>query len=143
VAALAAAAGWAVLATDASAPRSGRARAPQLVLALLVVLSVGRALLLGLWTALGAAAGDPAVAAALGTAVLAALALGLAVLARRRTWPELAWLVYPLVALGGAKLLVQDLRVGRAATLVLSLALYGAVLVLAPRLLRSEEGRSG
>ena len=144
LAALAAGAGWAVLATDAGAPRSGWARAPQLVLAVLVVLAVGGALQLGLWTALGTrAAGDPAVAAALRTAILAALALGLAVAARRRWWPELGWLVYPLVALGGVKLLVQDLRVGRPATLVLSLALYGAVLVLAPRLLRSDEGRSG
>ena len=143
LAALSAGAGWGVLATDASAPRSGWARVPQLLLALLVVLAVGRALQLGLWAALGAgAAGDPAVAAALRTAILAALALGLAVVARQRTWPELAWLVYPLVALGGVKLLFQDLRVGRPATLVLSLALYGAVLVLAPRLLRSEEGRS-
>jgi hypothetical protein len=144
VAALAAGAGWAVLATDACAPRSGWARAPQLVLALLVVLSVGRALQLGLWTALGTgAAADPAVTAALRTAILAGLALGLAVAARRRSWPELGWLVYPLVALGGVKLLVQDMRVGRPATLVLSLALYGMVLVLAPRLLRSEESRSG
>jgi hypothetical protein len=144
LAALAAAAGWAVLATDGRAPRSGWARAPQLVLAALVVLAVGRALQLGLWTALGTgAASDPAVGAALRTAILAALALGVAVASRRRSWPELAWLVYPLVALGGVKLLLDDLRVGRPATLVLSLALYGAVLVLAPRLLRSEPARTG
>ncbi len=144
VAALAAAIGWGVLATDASAPRSGWGRVPQLLLAVLVVLAVGRALQLGAWAALGAgAAGDPALAAALRTAILAALALGLAVAARRRSWPELGWLVYPIVALGGLKLLVQDLPAGRPATLVLSLALYGAVLVLAPRLLRSGEARSG
>lgn len=144
LAALAAAIGWGVLATDASAPRSGWGRVPQLLLALLAVLAVGRALQLGAWAALGAgAAGDPALAAALGTAILAALALGLAVAARRRSWPEVGWLVYPIVALGGVKLLVQDLRVGRPATLVLSLALYGAVLVLAPRLLRSEQARVG
>jgi hypothetical protein len=143
VAALAAAVGWAVLATDASAPRSGWGRVPQLLLAVVLVLAVGRALQLGAWAALGAAAGDPALAAALRTAILAALALGLAAAARRRSWPELGWLVYPIVALGGVKLLVQDLPAGRPATLVLSLALYGAVLVLAPRLLRSEEARSG
>jgi hypothetical protein len=143
VAALAAAAGWAVLATDASAPRSGWGRGPQLLLAIVLVLAVGRALQLGAWTALGAAAGDPALAAAVRTAILGALALGLAVAARRRSWPELGWLVYPVVALGGVKLLVQDLPAGRPATIVLSLALYGAVLVLAPRLLKSEESRGG
>jgi hypothetical protein len=143
VAALAAAAGWAVLATDASAPRSGWGRGPQLLLAVVLVLAVGRALQLAAWTALGAAAADPALAATVRTAILGALALGLAVAARRRPWPELGWLVYPVVALGGVKLLVQDLPAGRPATLVLSLALYGAVLVLAPRLLKSDESRGG
>ncbi len=66
------------------------------------------------------------------TAVLAALVLGLALAARRGPGPSSVWLVYPLVALGGVKLLLQDVREGRPATLVLSLALYGAVLVLAP-----------
>jgi hypothetical protein len=51
--------------------------------------------------------------------------------------------VVPLVALGGVKLLLQDLRDGRPATLVVSLALYGAVLVLAPRLMKSVPGRAG
>ena len=137
VAALAAAAGWAVLATDPGAPRSGGARAPQLLLALLVVFALGKAAQVGLWAALGPRlTADPGVAAVLRTAVLAALALGLAVAARRGSWPELGWLVYPLVALGGVKLLLQDLREGRPATHVLSLAIYGAVLVLAPRLVR-------
>ena len=143
VAGLAAAAGWAVLATDRAAPRSGVARAPQVLLAVLVVFAFGKALQTGLWTALGERlVGDAGVAAALRTAVLAALALGLAIAARRVRWPELGWLVYPLVALGGIKLLLQDLREGRPATHVLSLALYGAVLVLAPRLLKPGEGRS-
>ena len=137
VAALAAAAGWAVLATDPGAPRSGGARVPQLLLALLVVFALGKAAQVGLWAALGPRlTADSGVAAVLRTAVLAALALGLAAAARRGSWPELGWLVYPLVALGGVKLLLQDLREGRPATHVLSLAIYGAVLVLAPRLVR-------
>jgi hypothetical protein len=144
VAGLAAAGGWAVLATDPGAPRSGWARGPQLLLAILVVFALGKALQAGLWAGLGArVVGDAGAAAVLRTAVLAALALGLAFAARRERWPELGWLVYPLVALGGLKLLLQDLREGRPATLVLSLALYGAVLLLAPRLLkRSESGES-
>jgi hypothetical protein len=142
-AAVAAAAGWVVLATDTGAPRSGWARAPQLLLAVLVVFALGKALQAGTWAALGeGVVGDAGVAAVLRTAVLAVLALGLALVARRGRWPELGWLVYPIVALGGVKLLLQDLRHGRPATLVLSLALYGAVLVLAPRLMRPE-GQAG
>ncbi len=144
VAAIAAAAGWVVLASDPAAPRTGGARVPQLLLAVLVVFAVGKALQLGLWAALGErVAADAGVAAVLRTAILAVLATGLALAARRWSWRELAWLVYPLVALGGVKLLLQDLREGRPATLVLSLALYGAVLVLAPRLLRPAGGRAG
>jgi len=139
IAALAAGAGWVVLASDPGAPRAGWARAPQVLLAVLVVFALGKALQVGLWAALGERAqGDAGFGAVLRTAILAALALSLALLARRRSWPELGWLVYPLVALGGIKLVAQDLREGRPATLVVSLALYGAVLLLAPRLLRPE-----
>ena len=140
LAALAAAGGWTVLATDRRAPRSGWGRTPQLLLAILVVFALGKAVQMGLWAALGERlTADPGVAAVLRTAVLAALALGLAVAARREPWPELRWLVYPLVALGGVKLLLQDLRQGRPATLVLSLAIYGTVLVLAPRLTKAVD----
>lgn len=143
VAAVAAAAGWVVLATDRGAPRSGAARAPQLLLAVLAVFALGKALQEVLWAGLGErAAADAGVAAVLRTAVLAGLALGLALASRRWAWPELGWLVYPVVILGGAKLLLQDLRDGRPATLVMSLALYGAVLLLAPRLVKVE-GRVG
>jgi hypothetical protein len=140
LAALAAAGGWTVLATDRRAPRSGWGRTPQLLLAILVVFALGKAVQMGLWAALGERlTADPGVAAVLRTAVLAALALCLAVAARREAWPELRWLVYPLVALGGVKLLLQDLRQGRPATLVLSLAIYGTVLVLAPRLTKAVD----
>ncbi len=142
-AALAACGGWLVLATDPRAPGSGIARAPQLLLALLALLSLGKALQVGLWVVLaGSLTRDDGTAAVVRTAVLASLALGLAWTARRGTMPELRWLVYPVVAFGGLKLLMQDLREGRPATLVASLALYGLVLMLAPRLLRRRERRS-
>jgi hypothetical protein len=143
-AAVAAALGWLVLASDPGAPRTGGARLPQALLAVLVVFAVGKALQAGLWAAVGERAGtDAGLAAVLRTAILAALVVGLALAARRWAWPELGWLVYPLVALGGVKLLLQDLRHGRPATLVLSLALYGAVLVLAPRLLKPAGSAPG
>ena len=67
-------------------------------------------------------------------------ALGYALATRRLGWPELRWVAYALVALGGAKLVLQDLPAGRPSTLVPSLALYGVALLLAPRLLRPGRG---
>ncbi len=143
VVALAAGVGWLVLARDPRAPRTGAGRIPQLLLALITVLGLGKALQVGLWSLMaGLPAQDAGIAAAVRTALIAALALGLAVLARRAGLPELGWLVYPLVALGGLKLLTQDLREGRPATLVISLALYGLVLMLAPRLMKARGQRA-
>jgi hypothetical protein len=50
--------------------------------------------------------------------------------------PEFARLGYPLMILGGYKLVVQDLHGDRTMALFLSLLLYGGSLVLIPRLLR-------
>jgi len=144
VAAAAAIAAWAVLATDPRAPRGGVGRAPQLLLVALGVLAVGAAVHVLLWLALGSRlAADPGAAAVTRTAVLAALALALAVAAGRLGLVELRWLVYPVVAFGGLKLLTQDVRLGRPATLVVSLALYGLVLVLLPRLTKAREQTAG
>jgi hypothetical protein len=86
----------------------------------------------------GFLAQDNGAAAVAGTAVLAGLAILLALGARGGALPELGWLVYPLVAAGGVKLVFEDLREGRPATLVASLALYGLVLTLAPRLMKAR-----
>jgi hypothetical protein len=134
--AAAAGAAWAVLATDRAAPDGGPGRAPQLLLSILVVLAAGRAGYVGLELALGPLVRDPGVAAVARTAVLGVLVLLLAWSARRGAFAELAWLVYPLLALGGVKLLLEDLPHGRPATLVASLAVYGVVLIAAPRLVR-------
>ncbi len=137
--AAAALAAWIVLATDTAAPRSGGGRLPQLLLALVVVLAAGKAAHAGLCGALGGwLSADAGASAVARTGVLATLVLALAYVSGRGTLPELGWLVYPLVALGGLKLLMQDLREGRPATLVLSLTLYGLVLTLAPRLMKAR-----
>ena len=129
------------LATDPGAGRSGWPRVPPFLAAVLAACAVGAAAETGLLAALGRlAVQDAGVAATARTAVLAALALGLAWTAQRASLPELGWLVYPLLAAGGLKLLLEDVRQGRPATLVASLALYGAVLILAPRWLRPGEG---
>jgi hypothetical protein len=116
---------------------------PRLVL--LVVLALGLAGVAlaagapGLAGAPGSPDADAGVLAALRTVVLAALVLAAAAASR---WPRLAEagrLVFPLLALGALKLAVEDLPNGRPATLFAALAVYGAVLIAAPRLLARPE----
>ena len=136
VAAAATAVGWLVLATDPAAPRSGAPRLPQLLLALITMVALAKVAHVGLCLSTGGwLAADAGASAAARTAVLSALALGLAAAARRVSLPELGWLVYPVLFVVGLKLLAEDLKDGRPATLVMSLALYGLALTLAPRLL--------
>ncbi len=84
------------------------------------------------------ATADPGILAAMRTGVLAASAVALAWLSRRPRWPEAFWLLYPALALGGVKLLLDDVRRGRPATLFFSFVLYGATLIFAPRLARRQ-----
>ncbi len=44
--------------------------------------------------------------------------------------------MYVVLILGGIKLIAEDFMSGRPATLVLSLAVYGAALIVAPRWVR-------
>jgi hypothetical protein len=126
---------WAVHATD-RAPTNGACRLPALLLAALVALALGRAMRMGAQALIPSLEGDAGAAAVACTGILAGLALAYALAARRLGWPELRWVAYALVAMGGAKLVIQDLPAGRPSTLVPSLALYGLALLLAPRLLR-------
>jgi hypothetical protein len=113
---------------------------PKLVVLLVLFTSLGglavRALALGLGGQEGATPPDPAITAAVRTGVLALAALVLAGLSRWRRCLEAAWLVYPALILGGVKLLLEDLRQGRPATVFASLVLYGCALILAPRVAR-------
>ena len=52
---------------------------------------------------------------------------------------ELTWLVYPLLALCGFKLIAEELRHARSITLFVSLIIFGGALVLLPRWLRQPE----
>ena len=96
--------------------------------ALLVALTLGP---VGGGTGSGADAGR---VAALRTAILAGSALGLSALSRLPRFREAGYLVYPVLGLGALKLLLQDFPNGRALTLFVALALFGAASVLAPRL---------
>ena len=69
------------------------------------------------------------------TLVNCALALALGFLGSRWKRVELGWAAYIAVAFGTLKLLFEDLRIGNAASLVLSFLFYGLILILLPRLL--------
>ncbi len=117
------------------------ARAPKLLL-LILGCWAGGGLLLHLAGPLAAgrpgAGADPAIFAAVRTAVLAAAALLLARVGRSPHLQEASWLVYPVLLLGAFKLLVEDFPAGRPETLLVALALYGSALIAAPRLRRGR-----
>ncbi|HSQ69389.1 MAG TPA: hypothetical protein VLM41_04840 [Steroidobacteraceae bacterium] len=80
---------------------------------------------------------DPGPLATLRTAVLSLAVLVAAWLSRRARFREWAWLVYPLLVVVGLKMVVQDFKDSRPATLFIALALYGIALIAAPRIKRS------
>ena len=49
---------------------------------------------------------------------------------------EFGWLLYPVLAWGVVKLLIEDFRVSPPALLFVAFALYGAALIIAPRVAR-------
>jgi hypothetical protein len=75
------------------------------------------------------------------TAVLCGAALAVAWAVRFVRFGVVALLVYPLLAAAGVKLLVEDLRAGGPATLFAAFVLYGAALLIVPRLLRPPRAR--
>jgi hypothetical protein len=70
------------------------------------------------------------------TIVNCVLALALGFAGSRWKHVELGWVAYAAIAFGTLKLLLEDLRFGNAASLVVSLLCYGSVLILLPRLTR-------
>ena len=74
------------------------------------------------------------------TIVGCAVALALAFAGARWKRVELGWVAYAAVGFGTLKLLLEDLRFGNAASLVVSLLFYGGVLILLPRMM--QRGRA-
>ena len=84
---------------------------------------------------------DRGALAALRTSILGLAAVVLALLGR---WPrvrEAAWLVYPVLAVGGLKFLLDDLPNGRAGTLFVSLVVLGGALLVVSRLSAAGDAR--
>ena len=70
------------------------------------------------------------------TIVLVASAVAVAAAGSHPSGREAAWLAYPLLLIAGLKLVFVDFMQGRPTTLFAALAVYGAALIIAPRLLR-------
>ena len=116
-------------------------RVARLLITIVLVWSAGGWLIAAVaaaLTAVTARAADAGVVATVRTSVLAIAALALAWAGRAERFRESAWLLYPLLAAGGLKLLVEDLPRSRPATLFIALALYGGALIIAPRLGRRD-----
>ena len=60
-------------------------------------------------------------------------------IASRRRHLELRWIAYAAVALGTLKLVLEDLRFGNPASLVVSFVFYGLILILLPRMTRTKQ----
>ena len=70
------------------------------------------------------------------TVLLAATVMVLALASRHGGLSELSWAVYPLLVLAGIKLLLEDVRTGDPAMLVVGFAAYGLALIFGPRIIR-------
>lgn len=77
------------------------------------------------------------------TIVGCGVAVGLGFLGSRWKRVELGWVAYAAVGFGSLKLLLEDLRFGNAASLVVSLMFYGGVLIALPKIMqRGQEPTS-
>jgi hypothetical protein len=120
---------------------SAWARVPRFVIVLVLVLSAGGTFVGYLAPAIGRqpdGAIDPGILATIRTGVLAIAALAVAWIGRHERFREWDWLVYPLLVGIGLKMAAQDFMHSRPATLFVALALYGAALIMAPRMRRRQ-----
>lgn len=109
---------------------------PRLAFLVLAVLGISSAALLALGPRFAGVPPDPGTLATLRTALLAVAAVVLAAAGRTQRLADARWLVYPVLAAAAVKLLVEDMRLSQPATLFVALAMLGASLVVAPRLVR-------
>jgi hypothetical protein len=139
---LVAAVSWVAIAGISSgAPSHWRNQISSLALAAHVVwITAGLAVyaVLAMWrTVIGAESGSVP-ADTLGTVVLTGLLLALAWVGTHWRRPELVWLLYGFMALGGYKLATRDFINEHNLPLVVSLLCYGCALIVLPRMLRRK-----
>ena len=113
-----------------SVPSGASSRLPAAVLLLLGGAGVAALILFGLHPL----AQDLGSVASARTVVAVVVAFLLALIRRRVARPELTWIASVALVLGGVELLFVELPNGRASTLLVSFVLYGAGLLLVPRL---------
>jgi hypothetical protein len=110
------------------------ARSGRLIIAFAFVFGAGGAFVILLAPIVAGTPIDAGVLASLRTALLSIAVVGLGASVR---WPSLAVfsrLVYPVLILGGVRLLADDFRHSRPSTLFAALALYGMAWAMGPRL---------
>jgi hypothetical protein len=126
----------ALLARRVRAGTGGRAlRGAMFALACVSIVEIGALAEWGL-AQFAAPDGDAGRTACVRSAVLAATSVLLASCGHLSTLSGLARLVYPVLAFSAFKLLFEDLRHGRPSTLAATFVLYGAALMIVPRILR-------
>ena len=113
--------------------------APRVPLTTMLVMSGAVAAATAVWV-VGKA--TPSSTQWMGTVALSAVALAMAGVASFWRVREAAWVVYPLLAVTGLRVLLSDLGSDRTIVLVVALAAYGAALILSPRLLRTTRSSS-
>ena len=115
---------------DAPTPRPG---------AVLVSAAVASGSALALVVGLAPFTSTPPGLALVRTVVLCGAAVAAAWTVRFVRFGVVSLLAYPILAAAGVKLLLEDLRAGRPATLFAAFALYGGTLLVVPRLLRKRK----
>lgn len=114
------------------------ARIPVQLITLLTVLGGGALAIQVLASAVPGPSGDAGRLALVRTGVLVTGATVLAATRGFGSLRELTALAYPVLVAAGVKVLLEDLRVGRPATLFPAFALYGLALLVVPRVLRGR-----
>jgi hypothetical protein len=113
---------------------------PRWALACLVAVSVAGVVVVVARSTLAPEWGAPLVAAIVATVrtgVLAVAAIVVAWLGRRALTHEFGALLYPVLAWGALKLLLEDLRTSPPSLLVVAFVLYGGALILGPRIAKT------
>lgn len=123
------------------AVNDGASQALRMLLAAAAILTTA-AFLAGGMVAFGAASTSGPSLAVTRTLIAVVIALGCGVVGSKSERRELIWLAYGVVGLCTVKLLAEDLRNGTAASLAVSMFLYGMVWLLLPRLARSRAAKS-